>query len=123
MGRLKGCGLPSRLGCGGSRLVTTQRAVMGEDHARRSNSWYDTKEWRNLRMLVLRRDKFTCQETGVPLSGKYPAPNSPVVDHIEPHRGDRTLFFDPKNCRAVTKEWHDKHKQSMEKSGRAYPRG
>ena len=30
-----------------------------------------------------------------------------VVDHCEPHRGDRTLFFDEANWAALCKQCHD----------------
>ena len=31
-----------------------------------------------------------------------------VVDHIQPHRGDRTLFWDQSNWRSLCKSCHDK---------------
>lgn len=40
-----------------------------------------------------------------------------VVDHIEPHRGDHKLFWNPKNHQALCKSCHDSHKQRLEKSG------
>ena len=43
---------------------------------------------------------------------------SEVVDHIEPHRGDHKLFWNPKNHQALCKTCHDVHKQRLEKSGR-----
>lgn len=80
---------------------------------------YDTARWRDLRLQVLQRDLYVCQATGVMLIGRYPAPNSPVVDHIKPHRGNPALFWDIDNLRAVSKAWHDSVKQSMERGGRA----
>ena len=41
-----------------------------------------------------------------------------VVDHIEPHKGDHKLFWDPKNHQALCKRCHDKHKQRLERSGK-----
>ena len=81
--------------------------------------WYKTARWQALRLEVLARDLYTCQATGALLSGKHPAPNSPVVDHIEPHRGDPAKFWDIANLRSVAKHWHDSIKQSMERGGRA----
>ena len=78
--------------------------------------WYKTARWQKLRMSVLVRDLFTCQRTGVLLTGKHPAPNSPVVDHIKPHRGNEALFWDEKNLMAVSKAYHDKVKQAEEQS-------
>jgi len=31
-----------------------------------------------------------------------------VVDHIRPHRGDATLFWDPSNWQPLCKEHHDR---------------
>lgn len=65
-------------------------------------------------MLV--RDLYTCQRTGVLLTGKAPAPHSPVVHHIIPHKGDEALFWDIRNLQAVSKAWHDSDGQAQEKS-------
>ncbi len=46
--------------------------------------------------------------------GKYPADDSPVVDHIKPHRGDETLFWDPSNLQTVSKAYHDSEKQKQD---------
>lgn len=40
-----------------------------------------------------------------------------VVDHIIPHRGDMTLFWDSSNWQSLCKVCHDSHKQRIEKSG------
>lgn len=39
-----------------------------------------------------------------------------VVDHIEPHRGDKELFWDRKNWQPLCKWDHDSTKQKMENS-------
>jgi 5-methylcytosine-specific restriction endonuclease McrA len=52
------------------------------------------------------------------LVGRHPAPNSPVIDHIIPHRGDERLFWDESNLHAVSKAYHDSTKQSEERRGR-----
>ncbi len=76
--------------------------------------WYKTARWQALRLRVMQRDLYTCQVTGVLLIGKHPAPDSPVVDHRQPHRGDETLFWDEANLMTVSKEWHDGAKQKLE---------
>ncbi|MHC1547788.1 HNH endonuclease [Phyllobacterium sp. K27] len=73
--------------------------------------WYHGARWQKLRKQILIRDCYTCQKTGVLLVGAAREPNSPVVDHIISHGGDETLFFDPSNLQAVSKEWHDSQKQ------------
>lgn len=87
------------------------------DQSQPWRQWYKTAEWRKLRAKVLKRDLYTCQQTGILLIGKYPAANSPVVDHIKPHRGDPTLFWDENNLQAMSKGYHDRLKQSQERIG------
>jgi len=79
--------------------------------------WYKSVRWQRLRREVLARDLYTCQHTGVILSGRYPAPNSPVVDHKLPHRGDERLFWDIENLQAVSFDYHETVKKRMERSG------
>ncbi|MEO0485283.1 MAG: HNH endonuclease [Pseudomonadota bacterium] len=89
------------------------------DAAQPWRAWYKTARWQKLRRQVLKRDAYICQKTGVALVGVYPAPNSPVVDHIVPHRGDEALFWNEGNLEAVSKAYHDKTKQSIERRGLA----
>lgn len=114
MGRLKGRGLAPRLAPVAGRL---RPAVAGADDGRRSVDWLHTARWQRLRLKVLARDGYQCQQTGMMLTGKHPAPDSPVVDHMIPHRGDEALFWDEGNLQAVSKGWHDRQKQQMEKRG------
>jgi len=122
MGALKGRAMPSRLTAAPSRLRPatpsneTQR-LKQRDQGQSWSGWKKTARWQKLRIEILRRDNWTCQKTGVALVGKYPAPNSPVADHIKPHRGDPDLFWDPSNLQAVSKLYHDTTKQSLEARG------
>lgn len=77
-------------------------------------AWYKTARWQKFRLSILDRDCWICQATGELLVGKYPAPNSPVVDHKIPHRGDERLFWDPGNLWAVSKRYHDSEKAKLE---------
>jgi 5-methylcytosine-specific restriction endonuclease McrA len=70
-----------------------------------------------LRQAVFERDGFKCRATGVLLFGVHPDPNSPVCDHIVPHRGDPDLFWDMANLQAVSKAYHDGEKQRLERQG------
>lgn len=121
MGRLKS--LQPRVKALGSRLQPAM--TRDESEAKRyrdrdaQQAWrklYKTERWRKLRLKVLERDGYTCQKTGVICVGRYPAPHSPVVDHIKPHHGDERLFWDESNLHTVTKEYHDKVKQSEERA-------
>lgn len=40
-----------------------------------------------------------------------------VVDHITPHRGDQTLFWDEANWQSLCKPHHDRDKQIIESRG------
>lgn len=118
MGRLQGRGMPDRVG------ATSYRRIAGkppsQDEMRSSSDHrklYKDARWQPLRLMVLRRAGWKCEQTGVLLKGRHHAPDSPVVDHIRPHRGDPDLFFDPSNLQAVCKQWHDTVKQRIERSG------
>lgn len=41
-----------------------------------------------------------------------------IVDHIIPHRGDMTLFWDRSNWQSLCGPCHNSYKQRLEKSGR-----
>lgn len=82
-------------------------------------AWYSTRRWKNLRQEVLIRDAYTCQACRRVLGGKSPAPDSPVVDHVRPHRGDERLFWSKTNLQTLCKSpCHDQHKQALEQESR-----
>lgn len=121
MGRLSAAkprlgSMPSRLGAAAKSEAERSRH---RDQTQAWRSWYKTARWQRLRLKVLARDGYVCQATGVALMGKYPAANSPVVDHKRPHRGDAELFWDETNLHAVSKAWHDQVKQKLERQGLA----
>lgn len=82
-------------------------------------AWYQSARWQRLRRKVLIRDEYRCRQTGVRLTDGRQAPNSAVVDHINPHRWNPDLFWDEDNLQAVSKQWHDSEKQKLEKRGLA----
>lgn len=81
-------------------------------------NWYKLKRWQDLRTRVFVRDCYTCQQTGALLTGKAPAPNSPVAHHKQDHRGDPDLFWDEDNVETVSKAWHDTTAQAIERRKR-----
>ena len=119
--------LKPRIGALPPRIGQISREVRERERSQQRDanvdwrSWYKTARWRALRLQILARDLYTCQRTGVLLAGTYPAPNSPVVDHKEAHRGDPDLFWSEANLHAVSKAYHDGLKQSMERGGKASP--
>jgi 5-methylcytosine-specific restriction endonuclease McrA len=86
------------------------------DRAQPWRAWYKTARWQALKIEVHVRDNFTCQKTGIILTGKHPAPNSPVADHKIPHHGDEALFWDKNNIQTVSKAYHDSVKQAEERA-------
>jgi 5-methylcytosine-specific restriction protein A len=126
MGRLKS--LTPRLQTLGNRIspavtVPVDRKEAEAQRTRRRDQedagrkLYNTRAWKALRREVLERDAYTCQKTGVICLGQHPAPNSPVADHIVPHRGDPALFWDKSNIQTVSKAYHDSLKQREERAG------
>ena len=80
-------------------------AKEGYIHALRGNAaarGYDT-HWREARKLYLQRHPL-CVKC---LEDKKITPAT-IVDHIVPHRGDKTLFWDQENWQALCKNCHDK---------------
>lgn len=119
MGKLTS--LPPRLTPLGSRLTQLPRQEAEAQRFRIRDQqvawrkWYYTARWKKLRSMVLVRDAYTCQKTGIICSGQYPAGNSPVADHIRQHHGDEALFWDISNIQTVSKAYHDSVKQSEER--------
>lgn len=113
MGRLKS--LKPRIGTLAPRVGTAS----GDERARHRQrdasqnwrSWYKTSRWQKLRWAVLVRDLFTCQ-----MCQRVEVDTSQLVgDHIKPHRGDETLFWDENNIQCVCKRCHDGEKQRQER--------
>lgn len=100
-------------------LIASTHAIRDTAVANRNTvhwrQWYKSARWQRLRIQVLTRDIYTCQQTGVILAGKANAPDSPVVDHKIPHRGDPELFWAIDNLQAVSKAYHDGQKQKEDR--------
>ena len=111
--------LKPRLGSLAPRLGYAAGDEKARDRQRRDTqpwrNWYKSARWERLRQQVLVRDMFTCQRTGELCTGKSPAPNSPVVNHKRPHRGNAALFWDIDNLECVSKAVHDSLVQSEER--------
>ncbi|WP_374274450.1 HNH endonuclease signature motif containing protein [Brevundimonas sp.] len=67
---------------------------------------------RKARAAFLARHPFCrfCESRGVTTDAE-------VVDHIQPHRGDEALFFDPDNWQALCAPCHDRFKAQVESRG------
>lgn len=72
--------------------------------------WYKTSRWQKLRWSVLVRDGFQCRRCK-----RIDGDTSRLVcDHVEPHRGDETLFWSGP-FQTLCKPCHDSVKQSEER--------
>lgn len=78
---------------------------------------YDSR-WAKYRLAFLRRHPLCirCRAAG------QTTPAS-VVDHIQAHKGDQSLFWDKANHQALCAHCHNADKQRAEKSGAAQYRG
>lgn len=70
------------------------------------------KRWERARGTFLRKHPLCAMHLKL---GRYVA--ATVVDHIIPHRGDQTLFWDSSNWQALCETCHNAHKQRQEKGG------
>ena len=81
--------------------------------------WYKSKTWKALRLATFKRDMFKCRICGEPthLTRDKADKRAATCDHIIPHNGDKTLFFDASNLQTLCKGCHDGTKQSQERTG------
>tara|TARA_R110000744_G_C19148795_1_gene539185 strand:+ start:358 stop:675 length:318 start_codon:yes stop_codon:yes gene_type:complete len=79
---------------------------------------YKTKQWKMLRAQQLTQHPY-CQ--CLHHIGQKVRAN--VVDHITKHEGDLRKFFNSGNLQSMTKQCHDKFKQSQEKGGNGFDMG
>jgi 5-methylcytosine-specific restriction protein A len=88
--------------------------VRQAEYRQQAKAWYKSAAWQRLRKHQLERFPY-CQ---CPIhKGENKAYIAAVVDHHVPHRGSKTLFFDARNLRSLTKHCHDSIKQQIERSG------
>jgi 5-methylcytosine-specific restriction protein A len=86
----------------------------GRRRARSDNAWrgwYKLAKWAKLRKAVLDDQPHCvmCLERG-----RFVLAN--VVDHIRPHRGDWSLFFDRTNLQSLCETCHNSTKQAEERA-------
>jgi 5-methylcytosine-specific restriction endonuclease McrA len=76
------------------------------------HSAYQTAEWKRLRKAQLRSQPLCvmCLARGF-------VKTATVVDHIQPWRGDKTLFRDPDNLQSLCFKDHNTHKRTIENKG------
>ena len=72
------------------------------ENAVRTNN-YNNSEWRALRMKVLKRDNYQCQQCG---ATKEECGYQLEVHHIIPPKGNKELFYNIDNCVTLCKWCH-----------------
>ncbi len=92
-----------------SRLTTLSRSDRRKIEPGRE--WYNTNEWKRLRLKVFDRDLYTCQyvdKKTFKKCGKLEGNTSKLIaHHRKSHKGNRELFFDIENLMTVCKDCHD----------------
>ena len=95
---------------------TKQDRERSNDKERRKRhpwrGWYKLAAWKKIRARRLASDPLCVMCLA---EGKTTAAS--VVDHIEPHRGNRDLFFSYANTQSLCETHHNRDKQRMEASG------
>lgn len=79
--------------------------------ARAWRPWYSLKRWSLLKDATHLRDGYQCRMCG----RLHPTRQGLVADHIQPHKGDPALFWDPDNLQTLCQPCHDRHKQAQER--------
>ncbi len=81
-------------------------------NAPRSSPLYRTARWQRVRRAQLSREPL-CRlhrQLGMVVVAT-------VADHVLPHRGDETLFWDETNLQSLCADCHSRHKQAQECTG------
>jgi len=107
--RTRTCGAPScRAIAEQGKQHCAEHHDYAEDHEKQQkekrwwSKWYATSQWSNLRKLVLGRDPICCWNE----HGEACIKPSTIVDHIRPHRGDRSLWADLNNLQGLCAHHH-----------------
>jgi 5-methylcytosine-specific restriction endonuclease McrA len=94
-----------------SRRGSDQRSA----EAQRYRAWYKTEAWQRIRLAAFVRDHGICHLCHNLIIGRYDG------DHVIPHKGDRSLFFNLDNVKPAHPVCHASVKQSEERTGKAKP--
>jgi 5-methylcytosine-specific restriction enzyme A len=90
--------------------ATPEPAPEHAEYRSQTQGLYNSRGWGRLRAAQLRREPH-CR-CCASVNQFTPAT---VADHIQPHKGDRRLFFDPGNLQSLCKKCHDSTKASHER--------
>ena len=73
---------------------------------------YDSAAWKRLRLNQLQSNPLCAYCLAI---GRVS--NATICDHITPHKGNESLFYNQANLQSLCKACHDSVKQQQEKSG------
>jgi 5-methylcytosine-specific restriction endonuclease McrA len=73
---------------------------------------YDSADWKRLRLNQLQSNPLCAYCLAI---GRVSI--ATIADHIEPHKGNKALFYSSDNLQSLCKHCHDSVKQQQEKSG------
>lgn len=109
--RLCGCGfrVPNGARCPCQRKVDAERKARFDNTRPNSSRRGYTGAWEKARKAFLRR-RPRCARCGA---------QATVVDHITPHKGDQTLFWDQANWQPLCTPCHSGAKQREERRNTA----
>lgn len=82
------------------------------DRPRPWHKWYKTARWERLRQATFLHDLYTCRKCGQVEGNTAEL----ICDHIQPHRGDQRLFWDPNNLQTLCIPCHNAGKQKEEQA-------
>lgn len=82
------------------------------DEATEYRKLYKLAAWRRLRIVQLTSQPLCdrCERQGKTVAAT-------VVNHVQPHKGDKARFFDPANLQSLCAPCHDGAVQSEERRG------
>jgi len=89
-----------------NRKIFTQRGKSAQWH-----SLYESQEWRKRRAMFLKKYP-VCFICGKPAT---------IADHIIPHRGDLTLFYDESNLQPMCQSCHSR--KTMKENNNFHQKG
>ena len=86
-----------------ARLAASRAAARRSEHATAHRALYADPRWRRASAAFLRRNKW-CADCGS--LGVHELATD--VDHVEPHKGDRALFWDRSNWQPLCHRCHSR---------------
>lgn len=86
-----------------------------------NDKFYQSAEWRNLRKLAIKRDKWRCQHCGVMVRGPRMGESRPYVDHIKNRRLFPALALLLHNLQTLCAACHNRKTVAIDDSARAKP--